>query len=88
MYHRENINNVLGQAKRQSRAKREKRMADFLGHSSTSEATLSITNDLITLSQVLTYNSTSYIYRPRACVTIRLSFNHARKAALFFSVNQ
>jgi len=66
------INNVLGQAKRQSRAKREnrrsseskamlasalpsrdggrlyvKRMADFFGHS----------NDLITLSGTLTYNS-------------------------------
>ena len=34
-------------------------MADFLGHSWTSQATSSITNDLITLSlsQVPTYNS-------------------------------
>jgi len=31
MPQREITNNVLGQAKRQSRAKREKRMADFLG---------------------------------------------------------
>ncbi len=34
-----------------------KRMADFLGHSWTSQATSSITDNLITLSQVLTYNS-------------------------------
>lgn len=47
--------------------KREKRMADFLGHS----------NDLIILSlflsQVPTYNSISFMYRPRGRVNIRLS---------------
>ena len=99
MPQREIINNVLGQAKRQSRAKREQKMTDFLafsefwrrlshlgkfntcqwhsactkfGHSSTSEATLSITNHFITLSQALTYNSTSFIYCPRGRVNLRL----------------
>ena len=43
--------------------KRVKKMADFLGHS----------NNLITLSQVLTYNSISFIYRPHGRVNIRLS---------------
>jgi len=85
MPQREITNNVLGQAKRQSRAKREKRMADFLAfgefwrrlshldkfntclwHSACTK--FGHSNDLITLSQVLTYNSITFIYRPRGRV--------------------
>ena len=56
-----------------------KRMADFLGHS----------NNLITLSQVLTYNSISFIYRPRGRVNIRLSLLSGKGGrCVFISITQ
>ena len=71
MHHREIIiNNV----------KREKGMADFLGHS----------NDLIILSlslsgtQVPTYNSISFMYRPRGRVNIRLSLQSCKEGRIVF----
>ena len=72
MYHRENINNV----------KREKRMADFLGHSD-NLITLSLSLSL-SLSQVLTYNSITLIYCPRGRIIYGFPCFLARKACLFF----
>lgn len=74
MHHREIIiNNV----------KREKGMADFLGHS----------NDLIILSLSLSlrYPPTiafPYMYRPRGRVNIRLSLQSCKGGRNVFSVNQ
>ncbi len=65
-------------------AKREKRMADFVGHSSTSEATKSITDNF----QVLTYNSISFIYRPRGRVNIRLSLLSGKGGRCVFILNE
>jgi len=68
-----------------SNANEVKRMADFLGHSSTSEATKSITDNLITLSQVLTYNSFSlYISPARACeYTASLQRSKGRRCVIY-----
>ena len=66
MHHREIIiNNV----------KRDKRMADFLGHS----------NIFVSLSsQVLTYNSTSFISRPRGRVDLRLFLERTKGGRIVF----
>ncbi|MBQ9671933.1 MAG: hypothetical protein IJV34_03655, partial [Prevotella sp.] len=64
-----------------------KRMTDFLGHSSTSEATSSITNNFATLSlslsQVLTYNKLSTVSPLAGALIYGFSCNGAREAALF-----
>ena len=80
MPERENVKNVkivLGRAKRQSRAKREQIMAEFLGHS----------KDLITLSlsQVLTYSSSHIIkIRGRPRVNIRLFLEQTKGGRIVF----
>ena len=50
-------------------------MTDLLGHS----------NIFATLSQVLTNNSTSFIYRPRGRVNIRLSLQKCKGGRIVFS---
>ena len=71
-------NIVLGQAKRQSRAKREQRMTDFLGHSN-NFATLSLS-----LSQVLTASPPHLIIYAPVRVNIRLSMQKAMGSRYVF----
>ena len=67
-----------------NKANAAKIMTETFGHSSTSQATSSITDHLITLSQVPTYNNTSFIYRPRGRVNLRLFLERTKGGRIVF----
>ena len=75
-----NVNIVLGRAKRQSRAKREQIMAEFLGHSK-DLITLSLS---LSLSHALTASHTLLRFAGDRALIYGFSWNKPREAAVFF----